>query len=442
MYNGPHTQIEGLVYALDASSQRSNMRVLQSKNLLNDPNTWTAGSGGQTGYSANGGSAEQNRATQSDDPWGRTSMIWQSKPDVVSGADGGWNSSYYSVDTSYTYRWVQWVRRYTTGTGGTFYMGLNPAQIRNDNGNLQGNPYWNCPAISSLTYDQWYCVVNHVMFQGYTGGRNPESGWYANGVRVNDVGFCNVGSQDMRWNPGTTSVNHRTYHYYTTNVNSGIEWCYPRIDKIDGTEPSLSELLHRGESGFLDINDSSNFGNVQGWSWNKREGINSSYSFDGTDDYISTGEFSGRNVTSAPFTVEAVVKADVALTKNMMWLDHGSNGSNQRVYASLCTPSRGGNFGIQNQGWSNGSAGDTDYHHQCLVMDGSTARMYCDGAQVGTKSYSSYTIPNPLRVGGRASYFWDGEIPVYKIYDRALSATEVAANADTYRTRFGFNNPA
>ena len=229
MYNGPHTQIEGLVYSLDASSRRSNMRSLQNKNLLNDPNTWTAGSGGQTGYSANGGSAEQNRATQSDDPWGRTSMIWQSKPDATSGADGGWNSSYYSVDTSYTYRWVQWVRRYTTGTGGTFYMGLNPAQIRNDNGNLQSNPYWNCPSIASLTYDQWYCVVNHVMFEGYTGGRHPDSGWYANGVRVNDVGFCNVGSQDMRWNPGNTTVNHRTYHYYTTNVNSGIEWCYPRI---------------------------------------------------------------------------------------------------------------------------------------------------------------------------------------------------------------------
>lgn len=56
-------------------------------------------------------------------------------------------------------------------------MGLNPDPIRNDNGAAQGNPYFTCPGIGSLTHNQWYLVVGHIMPHYYTGGRHPESGY-------------------------------------------------------------------------------------------------------------------------------------------------------------------------------------------------------------------------------------------------------------------------
>jgi len=439
MYSGPHTIKDGLVHAIDASSARSNMRILQSSNLLHDPNTWTAGNGGQTGYSANGSSTEQNRSIQSDDPWGRKTMIWQSVPDAASGADGGWNSSFYSIDTSYTYRWVQWVKRYTTGTGGTFYMGLNPAQIRNDNGSLQGNPYWNCPAISELTYDQWYCVVNHVMYEGYSGGRNPESGWYANGVRVNDVGFCNVGTEDMRWNPGTTSVNHRTYHYYTTNVNSGIEWCYPRIDKIDGTEPSLTELLNRGESGWLNIQDeesqTTTVGDVQGWTFPANDGANASYSFDGTDDYIDLpiSENFQNNLT-----VETWYKGTKS-ARNHLWNFTGNNlncNFNDGSYTLWLYWDGGGSNYLR---FTSPQFCDSRIHHLVFVHEGSTNKVYLDGVKLtngsaggtqtfNTKDGSTFDLGN--------SPFFEGEIYSNRVYNISLSAEQVLLNYNAGKNRF------
>lgn len=168
------------------------------------------------------------------------------------------------------------------------------------------------------------------------------------------------------------------------------------------------------------------------------EGQGGDLDFDGTDDYLITNLYSGRNPSSEPFTVEAIVKADTTGT-NMMWVDVDGNGTNQRFYSSLFTAARPGNFGTQASAWSHGTAEDTNYHHQVIVMDGTTARVYDNGVQVGTRSYTSYTLPSNIRVGSRSgtSYHWNGVIPVFKIYDAALTAAEVKQNFNVYKNRFG-----
>lgn len=441
MHSGPKIEADGLVFALDATSRRSTLRPTHStNNILLDPNLWTTGTGGFTGYNANGSSSEQNRVVVTDDPWGRTSVTWRTTPDATSGADGGWNSSYYAIDRAYTYRWSIWVRRYTTGTGGTFYLGLNPAPIRNDNGATQGNPYFHCPGISNLAYNQWYLVVGHIFYEGYTGSRHPDSGWYANGARTSELGFCNMGSQDGRWASTTTTSMLRAYHYYTTNTASGIEFAYPRLDKIDGKEPSIKEMINVGESGWNDLAGKTQVNIPTNPSNYTKTSQYGSFVFDGTNDHIQTNLYSGRNTATQPFTVEAIVKANNTNTA-MMWVDVDSNGSNQRFYASLTTANRPSNFGIYNSAWSHGTCEDTNYHHQTIVMDGSTARYYDNGVQVGTKGYSAYTLPANIRIASRgaSSYFWNGEIPVFKIHERALSATEVQQNFLAYKNRFNIS---
>jgi len=251
---------KGLVFFVDPGNRKSDLyNNTQETNILAAWRLYWGESttGGVSGYGANGSASEQSRGHRSNDPWGSTSWTWRSTPDATSGADGGWNSSYYSIDTSYTYRWSVWVKRYTSGTGGTFYLGMNPAPIRNDNNAVQSNPYWHCPSISSLALNQWYLVVGHCFYEGYAGGRHPNSGyWYkdSNGViQKTDLGFCNCGDQDVRWNPGTTTAMHRSYHYYTTNTASGIEWSSPRVDKCDGTEPTIGEIMNQGEGQIVDM---------------------------------------------------------------------------------------------------------------------------------------------------------------------------------------------
>ena len=157
-------------------------------------------------------------------------------------------------------------------------------------------------------------------------------------------------------------------------------------------------------------------------------------SFDGTDDILNTGLFSGRNPATDPFTIEAIVKSDTTSGAHM-WLDATNNGTNQRLYCAYASTGTGNPMGIQNSGWSSSGVNDTDFHHYVIVMDGSVAKLYNNGEAHSTKNYTSYQI-QALNVGGRSGYRWVGTIPVFKIHNRALSAEEIKQNYNAYKNRF------
>jgi hypothetical protein len=157
-------------------------------------------------------------------------------------------------------------------------------------------------------------------------------------------------------------------------------------------------------------------------------------SFDGTDDILNTGLFSGRNPATDPFTIEAIVKSDTT-SGARMWLDATSNGTNQRLYCAYASSGTSTPMGIQNSGWSSSGVNDTDFHHYVIVMDGSVARLYNNGEAHSTKNYTSYQI-QALKVGGRSGYRWVGTIPVFKIHNQVLSANQVKQNFNAYKNRF------
>ena len=159
--------------------------------------------------------------------------------------------------------------------------------------------------------------------------------------------------------------------------------------------------------------------------------------FDGSDDLVTTSFGSGRNPYSSPMTFVAWVKS-YTTTNNKMWLDHGSNGTNQRLYCALITADNPKPFGIQSSAWSLPSNADNSkWYHQALVMDSGTARGYYDGNEADTKSYTSYTLPGNVRAGGRASYIWDGQIACFAIYNTALSHADIKQIYNAQKNRFG-----
>ena len=162
-----------------------------------------------------------------------------------------------------------------------------------------------------------------------------------------------------------------------------------------------------------------------------------SINFDGSDDLVTTSFGSGRNPYTSPMTFVAWVKSDTT-TNNKMWLDHGSNGTNQRLYCALITADNTTPFGIQSSAWSLPSNADNSkWYHQALVMDSGTARGYYDGNEGSTRSYTSYTLPGNVRAGGRASYIWDGQIACFAIYNVALSHAEIKQIYNAQKNRFG-----
>lgn len=434
---GPSFNNDGLVFLVDAANPASNMRSKQSSNILPDPHDWPVGTGGTTGYGANGDAAEQSRAVRTD-PYGSNSVTWRSVPDAVSGADGGWNSSYYGIDTNFTYRWSVWCKRYTAGVGGTFYLGMNPAPIRNDNNTVQGNPYWYCPAISGMVQDRWYLIVGHCFYEGYSEGtRHPDSGWWYinptnNQLVKDDIGFCNCGSQDVRWNPGTTTSMHRSYHYYTTNTASGIEWAFPRLDKLDGTQPSLADLIYTGESTWRDLSGNNHdliTGPGYAVSYNSAAGgvLNFAQNADGYARNTSL------NLSSSNNTVISWVRKNVvggsgrtitALNNNWLLAHHDTTYGD--YYA---------------EGWVNNVGSPPS---------DTTWRMYTGTGDIGTDTWQAYINdqlvvqnnagaqgPNGWNINSQYSQFSDCQIGLIMAFNRVLSADEIKNIYHIYRKRFG-----
>ena len=190
---------------------------------------------------------------------------------------------------------------------------------------------------------------------------------------------------------------------------------------VNGTRSATQGLIDRTGTATIDISNASFDSNAQ-------------MVFDGTDDIINTGLFAGRNPSTQPFTIEAIVKSDTT-SGGRMWLDATSNGTNQRLYCAHAATGTGNPMGIQGSAWSSSGVSDTDYHHYVIVMDGSVARLYNNGEAHSTKNYTSYQL-QALNIGGRNTYIWLGDIPIFKLYDRALTADEVLKNYNATKSRF------
>jgi hypothetical protein len=210
-------------------------------NIL-DYTTWTLGTGGASGFSANGSTNENHRIIDSD-PHGRDTVVWEARPEASSGADGGWNGTYYPIDNTKFYRFSVWIRRTVSGNG-SMYFGLhggNDAVQNRSNNTSNTNPYFTSGGQGS----EWTLYVGHVWPAGSgSGGIHPETGRYT--VSDGKTGSIN----DFVWGVGTTSTHHRSYLYYSSNTSTRQQFVYPRIDLIDGSEPSIQALL----SGFDSIN--------------------------------------------------------------------------------------------------------------------------------------------------------------------------------------------
>lgn len=435
---GKRIPTNGLRMLLDAASPKSALNRKQSSNILNDPHSWSDGTDSTSGYGRNGDAGEQSRALRTD-PWGGTSITWRSTPDATSGADGGWNSSYHSIDRNYTYRHSVWVKRYTSGTGGTFYMGLNPAPIRNDNNSSQSNPYWYCPSISNLTHNQWYLVVAHIFHEGYTGGTaHPDSGWWTTtGGKVNgaNYGNCNCGPSDVRFASSTTTHMNRVYHFYTTNTSSGLEWCYPRVDKLDGNEPSIYQLLKQGEGLWNDISGNGNHGVIQDsrnvtWS-NDYGGV---FNFDATvnKSYVAVD---GLNLSTSDNTVIVASRytgsnyGRILSAASNNWLLGHHGGYTEAHYA---------------EGWvRNASAGnDTNWGIHVATRDHSAdhSSYWKNGTKLTTDSTAGTNGPNGFNIGrwvGSNNQYSNAQVGFVAAWDRELTDTEIINITNSLKNRYG-----
>ena len=159
--------------------------------------------------------------------------------------------------------------------------------------------------------------------------------------------------------------------------------------------------------------------------------------FDGTDDWITVADSSSLDLSSG-MTLEAWVKPDrVDTTWRTILIKEQTD---QLAYALYGNTDQGVPSGNVFTTADNGVAGPSPlpadaWSHVATTYDGTTLRLFVDGAEVATRAVSGpiKVSGGALRIGGNAVWaeWFDGTIDEVRVYNRALSADEILADRDT-----------
>ncbi len=202
---------------------------------------WTQGQGGTPFFNQNGSTAENSR-TIGVDPTGKSSLVWYCDNDSGNDADGGWNTDYITVDKNIGYRYTVWVKRTGSNDGHSYHGTQN---VNNLNGSANSNPYFWYGDVPQL--DTWYLLVGVIHPYQYTGTNSGITGVYdQSGNKVID-------GTDFKWMSSTTTSRFRSYLYYSTDANTKQFFWNPVVQKLDGTENSIAELVTAQEEKTMDI---------------------------------------------------------------------------------------------------------------------------------------------------------------------------------------------
>jgi hypothetical protein len=280
MFTGPNRVKDGLVLTMDARNLKSYRR---DYNIIDD-STWSLGTGSVSGFGRNGSDIENHRIIDTD-PWGNEIIVWEARPEGNNSSDGGWNGSRFDIDNTKTYRFSTWMRRTVNTDPSSYYLGTygygSVAGVKNQsNGATNTNPYFIAGSWSHPD-NEWVLLVGHVHPHTYSGGKHVDTGTYkVDGTHITN---CN----DFIWLPETTESVHRSYAYYISDTTTRQQWCYPRVDLCDGTEPTIYELLNAKTKRWKDLYSKGQF-DIIGAKWDSNGYL--SFRGQGTVDGLVKGD--------------------------------------------------------------------------------------------------------------------------------------------------------
>lgn len=96
--------------------------------------------------------------------------------------------------------------------------------------------------------------------------------------------------------------------------------------------------------------------------------------------------------------------------------------------------------GVTGEFYHSTSPSFSGYIHYVITYDGANVRVWRNNNFAGSQaSTGSVNFSDGFKIGywtGGAGYFWNGTIPIMKIYNKALTSNEVSQNYNALRTRF------
>ena len=454
---GPKLVTDSLVLCFDGSDSKATYANFNDNDIVTE----------FYNLQANGGSGEETLELGTD-PWGRRAVLDRSlNNDTGSNYDGGDTSNIYAVANTSKYRFTYFFRVDKKGSNGTLYFGLYGYNSSTQNigvfspsgtGSANTNPYFSYPGHNhaNFTEGQWYMFVAYVHPEGSTDVSDGTAGYYhmGTGEKVTGLSTGNINYNGV-WQNATTQTQFRYYLYYSTDPTVEMSWYEPRIDLVDGNEPSITDMLNNPPNRLTNLTSS-------GYNARGRNGLtyDSTYqalNFSRTDkSHLIVPHHDDINITG-DMTVECWVYLNSAMNGNLamlvvkretsdyllpyaLWFEDRSGQNKYAAYLGGVSP----NYAyVGSNDNFNGVYNKWDY--VCFTVSGTTVSLYVNGVLDTSGTFSGTRQSNsiPLRIGGvyswytEGAYHLDGKIGSTRIHSRALSAAEVKSNFNAHRKRFG-----
>ena len=226
-----------------------------------------------------------------------------------------------------------------------------------------------------------------------------------------------------------TSNNRTTSASVTVTVNNGVSG--PPTQGLIGYwnfDEGSGSVAH-------DTSGSGYNGTMTGAAWTTGK-INSGLSFNGTTSAVVTsgialGSRFSVSVWTNPAATTQAVYGRILETQYNGGLYLGADGSGTKYKFIVNTGSGATGACGSAYGCAEGGTIAAGWHLVTATYDGAAARLYIDGAQVASETFTAPGNTNyPLYVGryyGSNGYGWNGALDEVRLYNRALTAAEVQA---------------
>lgn len=218
-------------YTID---NENDVRDLTNTNLIRPESHWTVDTSGSQGIFIQNGSTDENRVELLVGPTDSPELVWNTFAGNNNG-DGGWSVN-ATIDPTRSYRNSVWMKQ-VGGIANSLYLGCSYGNTGNLDGTVNTNPYHWVGDLPQL--DKWYLVVGIIHGSGYSGAASGISGVYdpVTGEQV-------IAGTDFKNRTGTSQT-QRVYRFYATQPTHTAQFARPRLEEINGDEPSLATLIGR-----------------------------------------------------------------------------------------------------------------------------------------------------------------------------------------------------
>lgn len=340
-------------------------------------------------------------------------------------SESNWNGTWLNTNKVFSNTWHHVALRLEGGTD-------TPT-----NGALTG-------VLDGIEFDSGKGAKVYAHTGGTNIGRTANSNFH-DGSSTTTQYFAGIIDEVRIWNEARTDEEIRAnmFRQLSSDViasESNLA-AYYTMDHSSGT--NLRDFSGNLNDGTLTNMDNSNWINSTAW-YELRQSLD----FDGVDDYVSLGNNSNLQLTSA-ITVEAWVNPRSISQWGAILSNLQDNGANESGYGLVIDGD------TEQMVWWLQTVGGTPndhlnyprftptlntWQHVACTFNGSEMKLYVDGilieklARTGLIDWSN--LPIEARIGSylddNENYYFDGQIDDVRIYDRALTASQIATSMNNH----------